>query len=127
MLWRTSCQVSIQIIIAPKHVPVEPKRYVTKKNYGKVPGYMTKIKDEIDEEYNIVKDMQLQEDEMREKEKYMLPEEEKLQLIDSLKKKWEVLHHEYQAIITKVTKVNPLGLKTLKEGLEKEKIGRAHV
>jgi len=64
--------------------------------------------------------MQAQEEEMRERRKYLLPEEERQQLIDALKKKWDVLHHDYQSIITKVTKVNPLGLKNMKENLEKE-------
>ena len=95
-------------------------RYTTKKDYGKVPTYMTKIKKEIDEEYKVVKEMQAQEEEMREKEKYLIPDEERKQLIDALKKKWDVLHHEYQGIITRVSKTNPLGLKTMKENLEKE-------
>ena len=64
--------------------------------------------------------MQLQEEESREREKYLIPDEERKQLIDALKKKWEIIHHEYQEIITRVTKTNPLGLKTLKENLEKE-------
>lgn len=81
---------------------------------------MRKINNEIEEEYKIVKDMQIQEEELKEREKYLIPEEERLELINALKKKWEIIHHDYQAIITKVTKVNPLGLKTLKEGLEKE-------
>ena len=107
-------------MIAPKNVREDPKRYTQKKDYGKVPVYMTKIKQEIDEEYKIVKEMQTQEEEMREKEKYMIPDEERKQLIDALKKKWDVLHHEYQGIITRVSKTNPLGLKTMKENLEKE-------
>lgn len=98
----------------------DPKRYVEKKDYGQVPKYITKLKDEIEEEYRIVKDMQAQEEELRERRKYMLPEDERLQLIDALKKKWDVLHHDYQSIITKVTKVNSLGLKNMKENLEKE-------
>lgn len=95
-------------------------RYTQKKNYGKTPGYLTQKKKEIEEEYNLVKEMQAQEEEMKEREKYLLPDEERKQLIEALKKKWDVLHHDYQAIITRVTKTNPLGLKTLKEGLEKE-------
>ncbi len=82
--------------------------------------YLTKIKGEIDEEYKLVKEMQLQEEEMKAREKYLISDEERKQLIDALKKKWDVVHHEYQGMITRVTKTNPLGLKNLKEGLEKE-------
>jgi len=64
--------------------------------------------------------MQAQEEELREKEKYLIPDDERKQLIDALKKKWDILHHEYQGIITRVSKTNPLGLKTMKENLEKE-------
>lgn len=85
-----------------------------------MPKYLTKIKKEIDEEYQIVKEMQTQEEEMKEKERYLIPDEERKLLIDSLKKKWDILHHEYQGIITRVSKTNPLGLKTMKENLEKE-------
>jgi hypothetical protein len=81
---------------------------------------LEKIKNEIDEEYKLVKEMQQQEEEMKEKEKFLVSDEERKQLIDALKKKWEVLHHEYEGIITRVVKVNPLGLKTQKENLEKE-------
>lgn len=98
----------------------EPKKYVEKKDYGKTPKYLEKIKSEIDEEYKLVKEMQQQEEEMKEKEKFLVSDEERKQLIDALKKKWEVLHHEYEGIITRVTKINPLGLKTQKESLEKE-------
>ncbi len=31
-------------------------------------------------------------------QKFMLPDEERQELIDGLKKKWEVVHKEYQAI-----------------------------
>lgn len=98
----------------------EPKKYVNKKDYGKTPKYLEKIKSEIDEEYKLVKEMQQQEEEMKEKEKFLVSDEERKQLTDALKKKWEVLHHEYEGLITRVTKINPLGLKTQKENLEKE-------
>lgn len=107
------------ILAAPKNVKKEPMRYTQKKNYGKTPNYLHKTKKEIEEEYKLVKEMQIQEEEMKEKEKFALSEEERTQLIDALKKKWEVLHHEYESIITRVSKINPLGLKTLKENLEK--------
>lgn len=125
ILWPMQCQIFLQVIqrnqvLVPKNVKQEPKKYVEKKEYGKVPGYLTKHKNEIEEEYKLIKEMQVQEEETFEKQKYLVSEEEKKQLVDALKKKWDVIHHEYQAIITRVTKVNPLGLKTLKENLEKE-------
>jgi hypothetical protein len=36
-------------LVVPKNVKAEPKKYVEKKDYGKVPGYLTKHKNEIEE------------------------------------------------------------------------------
>jgi len=125
ILCQMQCQTYLQVSntsvpLVPKNVKTEPKKYVDKKDYGKVPAYLTKHKNEIEEEYKLIKEMQVQEEENAERQKYLVSEDEKKQLVDALKKKWDVIHHEYQAIITRVTKINPLGLKTLKEGLEKE-------
>ena len=43
----------------------------------------------------MVKEMQIEEDLEKEKQKYLLPENEKKELIDALKKKWEIVHKEY--------------------------------
>ena len=112
--------ISQYLSIEPKNIKPDPKRYTMKKEYGKVPPYLTKIKGEIEEEYTLVKEMQVQEEETKERGKYLISDEEKKLLIDALKKKWEIAHHEYQSIIHRVSKNNPLGLKTLKENLEKE-------
>ncbi len=64
---------------------------------------------------------EMQEGEQRQQQqKYVMGDEERKQLIDALKKKWEVLNHDYEAIITRVTKTNPLGLVREKERLERE-------
>ena len=34
---------------------------MNKKNYGKTPKYVTKIKQEIEDEYNLVREMQVEE------------------------------------------------------------------
>ncbi len=69
-----------------------------KKNYGKTPNYLQKIKNEIEDEYQLVKEMQIEEDNEREKQKFLLPDRERQELIDALKKKWEIVHKEYQEI-----------------------------
>ena len=66
-----------------------------KKNYGKVPKYVTKIKNEIEDEYNLVREMQIEEQNERDKQKMLMPEEERQELIAALKKKWEVLHKDF--------------------------------
>ena len=71
------------------------KDFLKKKTYGRTPQYLQKIKREIDDEYQLVKEMQIEEDLEKEKQKYLLPDQEKKELIDALKKKWEIVHKEY--------------------------------
>jgi len=49
----------------------------------------------------------------------LMPEEERTELIAALKKKWEVLHHEFQRI-SHHAKLDTLGKRTKKEQLEKD-------
>jgi hypothetical protein len=56
---------------------------------------LQKIKREIEDEYQLVKEMQIEEDNEKEKQKFLLPDQEKKELIDALKKKWEIVHKEY--------------------------------
>ena len=86
------------ILAAPKLPVNKDKDFLKKKNYGKTPQYLQKIKKEIDDEYQLVKEMQIEEDQEREKQKFLLPDQEKKELIDALKKKWEIVHKEYQEI-----------------------------
>lgn len=39
--------------------------------------------------------MQIEEDIEKQKQKYLLPDQERKELIDALKKKWEIVHKEY--------------------------------
>jgi ribosome recycling factor len=49
----------------------------------------------------------------------MLPDDERKELIGALKKKWEVVHKQYQEI-THVQKMDTIGLRKKKEGCEAE-------
>lgn len=63
--------------------------------------------------------MQIEEDLEKEKQKYLLPDTEKKELIDALKKKWEIVHKEYQEI-THISKIDTIGKKSKKERCEQE-------
>ena len=56
---------------------------------------MTKIKAEIEDEYNLVREMQIEEQNERDRQRMLMPEEERQELIAALKKKWEVLMKDY--------------------------------
>lgn len=84
------------ILAAPKLPAQKDKDMLKKKNFGKVPKYVTKIKNEIQDEYNLVKEMQIEEQNARDQQKMLMPEDERQELIAALKKKWEVLHKDFQ-------------------------------
>ena len=99
---KTSSQVPLpahfNACVAPKMPLNKDKDFLKKQNYGKTPNYLQKIKNEIEDEYQLVKEMQIEEDHEREKQKFLLPDRERQELIDALKKKWEIVHKEYQEI-----------------------------
>lgn len=84
------------ILAAPKIPANKQKDFLKKGTYGKVPKYMNKIKNEIEDEYNLVREMQIEEQNEKDRQKFLMPEEERQELISALKKKWDVLHHEFQ-------------------------------
>jgi len=49
------------ILAAPKLPANKEKDYLKKKNFGKTPKYLEKIKNEITDEYNLVREMQIEE------------------------------------------------------------------
>ena len=83
------------ILAAPKLPSNSNKDFLKKKNYGKVPKYMQTIKKEIDDEYQLVREMQIEEEADMDRQKFLMDEDEKTELIAALKKKWEVVHKEY--------------------------------
>lgn len=107
------------ILAAPKLPCTKEKDMLKKKTYGKVPKYVTKIKTEIEDEYNLVREMQIEEQNERDKQKMLMPEDERMELIAALKKKWEVLHKDFQKEAHH-GKLDTIGKKSRKQNLEKE-------
>lgn len=107
------------ILAAPKLPGNKDKDFLKKKAYGKTPKYLTNIKNEIEDEYNLVREMQVEEQAEEDRRKYLMPEDERGELIAALKKKWEVLHIEYQKE-AHYPKLDTLGKKSRKINLEKE-------
>lgn len=107
------------ILSAPVLPAQKEKDYLKKKNFGKCPKYITKIKNEIEDEYNLVREMQIEEQNERDRQKFLMPDSERNELIAALKKKWEVLHIEYQKE-THHGKLDTLGKKNRMEGFMRE-------
>merc|ERR1719440_22030 len=84
------------ILAAPKKAQQGAKDYLQKEDYGKVPKYLRNIKQDIDAEYDYIRQLQQQEEEARNSAVRPLQEEERLQLIAGLKAKWEAVNTDYQ-------------------------------
>ena len=83
------------ILAAPKLPSSHDRDFLKKKNYGKVPRYLQTIKKEIEDEYQLVREMQIEDEADMDRQKFLMADDEKQELIQALKKKWEVVHKEY--------------------------------
>jgi hypothetical protein len=96
--------------------------YLKKEDYGKVPGYLTKVRDEIQRE-NAMIDKYVKEqlgEVEREPETYEeIPDDERMELITSLKNKWDHVNARYQQI-THIVRLDTTGQVRRKEQLEAE-------
>ena len=108
------------ILAAPKLPTNTQKDYLKKKNYGAVPKYMTKIKNEIEDEYNLVREMQIEEQNERDRQKFLMPDNERQELIAALKKKWEVLHKQFQEKTHYIMPLDTVGKKNRMDALTRE-------
>jgi len=123
------------ILAAPKKSTQGAKDYLHKEDYGKVPRYLEHIKQDIDAEYEYIRQLQAQEDEQRNAQSRLLSDDEKHGLIMGLKAKWEQVNTDYQAT-THLTKLDTIGKVKRKETYEAqlsqiekdiEKLNRKHI
>jgi len=107
------------ILAAPKKVSQGAKDYLNKEDYGRVPKYLTHIKQDIDAEYDYINQLQQAEVEANRSQVQQLGEDERMRLIDGLKSRWESVNTEYQAG-THITKLDTIGKIKRKEKYEAE-------
>jgi hypothetical protein len=83
----------------PRRRSTTPTQYTKKKTYGKVPSYLSRVNREISLENEYIRQvMEREQQEMQARQPQMrqLPEEERVQLLDDLKVKWEAVNKKYQ-------------------------------
>lgn len=107
------------ILAAPKKVSQGAKDYLRKEDYGKVPKYLQHIKKDIELEYEYIRTLEEQREEMSRPQVLALEEQERQRLIAGLKAKWEQVNTEYQAT-THITKLDTMGKIKRKEKWEAE-------
>jgi hypothetical protein len=89
------------ILMAPKKRHTEKTDYLVKRNYGKVPEYLSKLKNEIENEYKTIREMQLRTDEEEAKKKKSLNEDEVASLREGLQKKLGQIKMQYGVLTHK--------------------------
>ena len=99
-----------------------PMRYTQKTDYGRVPGYLDRVKQEVAIEKEYIDSVLAQEQEYlrsMEPRVSVLPEDERQRLLKNLKAKWEVVNKEYQTMTHLVTP-DTIGKVRRKEEFEAE-------
>lgn len=89
------------ILMATKKKPQTTTRYTEKKNYGKVPEYMNKIREDIEREYKTIREMQLRNEEDEARKKKKLSNEEVEALREGLHKRLAQVKKDYGNITHK--------------------------
>eukprot|EP00033_Pygsuia_biforma_P000860 GCRY01000999.1.p1 GENE.GCRY01000999.1~~GCRY01000999.1.p1 ORF type:complete len:247 (-),score=53.53 GCRY01000999.1:144-884(-) len=86
---------AVDVILAePKAKPEDPL-FVQKKDYGKPPAYLNRVKKEIDEEYEYLETLQRERDQPEDDGLRLLSTEEKETLLKGLKQQWEKTNKQY--------------------------------
>jgi len=83
------------ILAVPKRDP-EAIDWLKKPYFGQTPPYLEKIKQEINDEYEYIKSMQQQDDSGIPAGMRQMDDEERTQLVSSLKAKWDSVNKQYQ-------------------------------
>lgn len=91
------------ILMTTKKKPVEPILYKNKKNFGRVPEYLSKIREDIEKEYTAIRELQLRNEQDEAKKKKKLEYDEIEALREGLNKKLAQLKKEYGNITHKTT------------------------
>lgn len=83
----------------PKRTKAPELNYMKKEDFGKVPGYLTQVKEEIRRENEMIEryvKQQMGEIERTPESFEELTQDERDDLLDALKSKWEYVNSQYQ-------------------------------
>jgi len=109
------------MLAEPKRLPKKPN-FLEKEDYGKVPDYLNQVKAQIESEKEQLRQLiqKEQDDDQKQQPKMkLLPEEERLQLLEKLKAKWDQVNSAYQGM-THNTLMDTHGKLRRKEKFERE-------
>lgn len=90
---------AVEVILAqPKKIQDTTKDFLKKDRFGKVPKYLTHIKNDIAREMDYIRQLQDQHFEDTAPPVQPMDDVERQRLLDGLKTKWEAVNQEYQAM-----------------------------
>ncbi|GMH84191.1 hypothetical protein TrVE_jg7131 [Triparma verrucosa] len=110
------------ILSVPQMPQSEGVDYVNKEDYGKVPEYLSQVKEEIRRENEMIDEYvrkQLSQDEDAPEEFTEMDEQDRVDLVNKLKTKWDDVNEKYQKICHR-TNFESFGDIHFKEGKEAE-------
>ena len=105
--------------MSPKKVDDRETNLMLSKRFAKVPNYVKKIKRDIKEEAEVLKNLQIEEQKEADKKMRLMSSRELSELRQSLNNKWDEVNGKYQNY-THIKKPNTIALRVMKEGMEKE-------
>jgi hypothetical protein len=86
------------ILAVPKKPVNNEINYLNKADYGQVPGYLDRVKTQIQDEYMMIEELQKSSQPQNENAIEMLTESERDALLTGLKTNWERVNKEYQTL-----------------------------
>lgn len=86
------------ILAVPKRPISNEINYLNKADYGQVPSYLDRVKEQIQEEYKMIEELQQSSQPQNENVIEMVTEEERDVLLAGLKNNWERVNKEYQTL-----------------------------
>lgn len=108
-----------QILADPRKVESLPKNYLEKPDFGKIPAYLRRIKRDIEKENALALRLKAEEEAARRAKQRALSDEERTELTEGLRRRWNSLNAEYQKM-THMTALDTIGKVQRKEHFEKE-------
>lgn len=86
------------ILSVPKKDTRQGVNYLQKQDYGKVPGYLTRVKEQIKDEYGMIEEMQQRNQPNEQEPIEVLTDGDRERLLAGLKANWEAVNKEYQTL-----------------------------
>jgi len=107
------------IMQEPKNVKKAERLFIEKETYGKIPKYLSKVRNEVQREKEIIEEHVKRNGQSTEIEYEVMDEDERQMLINALKAKWDAVNCNYQKICFRTTLLS-LGDMNRKEAQEAE-------